>query len=125
MAVLQLVKDTPKRRANRRRGAYKPHMVVAVYEDSEITEPPSPNSNLYFVRVPGSKADYEYLLEQLDKKDASLGRMKYTLDFQKLRAGDRSDIQDHGDLQVQEDRETFKAKFKETKPIESPERGGR
>lgn len=119
MAVLQLVKDDAKRRKNQKAGAYEPHTVVAVYEDEEIKEPASPKSRLYFVRVPGVKADYQDLLEDNLDDDGLLEkeapRKKHTLDVSKLTSKDLSDIE-KGEVDFRnEDKQVFKNKFKKRK----------
>ncbi len=47
------------------RGSWKKGMVVGIYEDGEVTEPPSEGSKLGFIHVPGwPKAKAQRYLEQ-------------------------------------------------------------
>lgn len=114
MAVLQLVKEDPKADNYNRKGVYKAHMLVAVYEDSEIKEPPSPSSRLYFLKVPGERADYLHLLEDNDELVwyEGKGRKKFVLDVDRLKKRERDDMRTKGEATVSEPKAIFLTKFK-------------
>lgn len=116
MAVLQLVKEDPKVSNYNRRGVYKKDMVVAVYDDHQVTEPASPRSSLYFVRVPGSKKEYEYLLEDnvIEDQEEGSGRRVYQLDINSLPTNNREDIRNSFDTSLSH--QDIQKSFKRVRP---------
>lgn len=85
-------------------GCYKRGDVVQVYEDGECKEPPSPNSKMYIVKVPGmTKKEAEKYTESeirndgLDKEGhpilTVIQRRKHHLDFSILTSKVVSDLE--------------------------------
>lgn len=61
---------------------YQRGYVVAIYEDGRITEPPSPNSKVYFVHAPGVPvAD---AAEFIEPKRQGVRRRNWFFDYSRL-----------------------------------------